>query len=360
MSQTLDRRLLMYLMTAVKYKASDLHLQPDTEPYLRVDNKMVPIGQTVISGKEIGELANSSMPASIWSELQDKFEVDYALTVPDLGRFRINVYTTRGEYGMVARVVHARPQTVKELQLPLILTQLMDFNEGLILVGGSTGSGKSTTLAAMIDHVNSSIAKRVITIEDPIEILHPKKRSIISQREVGMDTNSFDVALRSALRQNPDIIMVGEIRDMATAIAALQAAQTGHLVLATIHASNAEECVTRFINLFPEGQRDNTRGVIASVLKAALIQKLIPNLAGGKSPALEILLNTERVRSYISDGSQSEDLNQIMQEGQVHGMRTLDQDLANLITNKTIDRETGVSAASNRQWIEMKLRQLNI
>lgn len=359
MEPKIDRRLHVYLTTAVRYDASDLHIQPGTAPYVRLGDQLRPVGEDKLNAHQIEEMIFSSISPAQKAELLEKHEIDYALELSDLGRrFRINAYTTQGSYAIVARLVTASPKSTEDLKLPSVLNKLVELNDGLILIAGSTGSGKSTTLAAMIDHINRTRSARIITIEDPIEILHPKKRSIISQREVGTDTDSFDVALRSALRQNPDIIMVGEIRDQATAVAAMQAAQTGHLVLSTIHAASAEECISRIINIFPEGERDNMRTIVATVLQAAMVQKLVPDLHGGKVPALEILLNTERVKSYILDPR--EDLITIMQEGDVHQMRTLDQDIVELIRQKVISRDAGRLAAADRLWLAQTLRRLGL
>jgi len=271
-----------------------------------------------------------------------------AYSVPGLGRFRCSVFQQRGTVGLVLRVIPVKILTIKDLLLPQVLEVIAGERRGLILVTGTTGSGKSTSLAAMIDYINSTRTEHIMTIEDPIEFLHRDKKSLVNQREVEVDTKSFALALRSALRQDPDVILVGEMRDYETIETALTAAETGHLVLSTLHTLDATETVNRIISVFPPHQQKQIRLQLASVLKAVISMRLVPRADGkGRVPALEILLPDDAVRNLIRQGK-VEQIYSIMQTNTGRGMQTMEQSLAELIQRRIVDVEVGLSRSSRR------------
>ncbi|MEO8683128.1 MAG: PilT/PilU family type 4a pilus ATPase, partial [Vicinamibacterales bacterium] len=279
------------LKLAVDAGASDLHLKVGSYPMARIHGHLKPITEELRLDHEVlVEMAASIMSTAQRQKFKDSQEVDLAYSVPGLGRFRCNVFQQRGTIGVVLRVIPVIVKTIDELGLPPILKKISEEERGLVLVTGTTGSGKSTTLAAMIDHINATRSSHVITIEDPIEYLHRDNLSIINQREIGVDTRSFAFALRSALRQDPDVILVGEMRDMETIETALHAAETGHLVFSTLHTLDATETINRIISVFPPHQQKQIRLQLASVLKSAISQRLVPKADGkGRAPAVEVL-----------------------------------------------------------------------
>src|SRR5918994_307110 len=291
------------LKIAVERKASDLHLKVGSHPIIRVDGELTPMPEfKKLMQEDTIAMAFSIMNARQKQRFKEEFELDIAYSVPGLGRFRCNVFQQRGVVGLVLRVIPARIQTVRELMLPPVLERICEERRGLILCTGTTGSGKSTTLAAMIDYINSHRTEHIMTVEDPIEFLHRDKKSIVNQREVEVDTKSFSQALRSALRQDPDVILVGEMRDYETIETALTAAETGHLVLSTLHTMDATETVNRIISVFPPHQQKQIRLQLASVLKSALAQRLIPTQDGrGRVPGVEVLINTPFIKDCIVD-----------------------------------------------------------
>ena len=311
----------------------------------------MPCGNDVISAQELREMITSTMLSEQVHSFDQSKEIDYGLKIPDVGRFRVNAYTAQGDMEAVLRVIQDGVRNVSELRLPPIINKLAGLKDGLILVAGSTGSGKSTTLAAMIDFINTNQRKRIITIENPVEIIHEDKLSVISQREVGGDTDSFGAALRSVLRQNPDIILIGEIRDKETADSALQAAQTGHLVFSTIHAGTAEETVNRFAGLYPAEERPNLKRALAYSLKGVLAQRLIVDIEKRKLPVLEIMTSTNRItQALLSDADDDpsrESLTKVISESDMYGMMTLDQYLVQLVLNKIILPDDAIAESVN-------------
>jgi twitching motility protein PilT len=276
-------------------------------------------------------------------------EVDLAYGVPGLGRFRVNVFQQRGTLGVVFRVIPFKIQTIEQLTLPKVLEKIAAEQRGLVLVTGTTGSGKSTTLAAMIDHINATETCHIMTIEDPIEFLVRDKRSIVNQREVGVDTMSFGQALKSALRQDPDVILVGEMRDLETIETALTAAETGHLVMSTLHTLDATETINRIISAFPPYQQKQVRLQLGSVLKAVISQRLVPRADGkGRVPAIEVLLATGRVRELIEDKDRTKEISEAIAQGHVsYGMQTFDQSLMALLRAQVISYEEALRQATN-------------
>jgi len=285
-------------------------------------------------------------------------EVDLGYGIPKLGRFRVNIYQQRGTISIALRVVPQDIKTFSELNLPPILKEISQESRGFILVTGITGSGKSTTLAAMIDYINSIRASNIITIEDPIEYLHRDKKSIIAQREVDVDTTSFARALRVALRQDPDVILVGEMRDLETTEIALHAAETGHLVLSTLHTLDARETINRILAIFPPHQHNQVRYQLAQVLKAIISQRLVPTVDGkGRVPAVEILLATERIRELITDPARTKEIKTAIEEGQLHyGMQSFDQSLFELYSKGLISYEETMNQATAKADLALRIK----
>src|SRR5512147_473894 len=316
------------LKMASERKASDLHLKVGSHPVLRINGELIPLVET----KRLMQEDTIAMAFSIMSNRQkqkfkDNLEIDIAYSVPGLGRFRCNVFQQRGTIGMVLRVIPMTIKTVEELGLPVVLKRIAEEERGLVLVTGTTGSGKSTTLAALVDHVNNTRCAHVMTVEDPIEFLHRDNRSIINQREVSVDTRSFAHALRSALRQDPDVILVGEMRDFETIDTALLAAETGHLVFSTLHTLDATETINRIIAVFPPHQQKQVRLQLASVLKAVISQRLMPRADGdGRAPAVEVMISTPFIRDCVVDKEKTHLIPSAIASGtSQYGMQTFDQ-----------------------------------
>jgi twitching motility protein PilT len=293
-------------------------------------------------------------PARV-QELEDEGEVDFASAIPGLARFRINAFRQRGSISFVCRRIPYGITTIEELGLPDAVRATAEEPRGIVLVTGTTGSGKSTTLAAMVDHVNTTRPRHIVTIEDPIEFLHSDKRSVINQREVGSDTASFGRALRRVLRQDPDIILIGEMRDEETVRTALSAAETGHLVLSTLHTADASETVNRVIDFFPPHEHRQVRAMLAATLRGVISQRLVPAIGGGRVAALEILRTTGRVRDAITDPNQTGHLAQIIAEGAYYGMQTFDQALFGHFKEGNITRDEALAMASSPQDFKLLL-----
>ncbi len=338
------------LQIALRGAASDIHLKAGLPPMFRVNGSLVPLkdGQR-LPPEEVGRMAFGIMNDFQKEKFKTTNEVDLAYGVPGLGRFRVNVFQQRGTIGAVLRVIPFKILTVRDLLLPPVLEAISLEQRGLILVTGTTGSGKSTTLAAMIDHINATETNHIMTIEDPIEFLIRDKRSIVNQREVGVDTMSFSQALKSALRQDPDVILVGEMRDLETIETAMTAAETGHLVMSTLHTLDATETINRIISVFPPYQQKQVRLQLASVLKAVVSQRLVPRQDGkGRVAAVEILKATARVREMVEDKDRTKELADAIAQGhQTYGMQTFDQSLMGLVKNGLIGYEEARRQATN-------------
>ncbi len=338
------------LQVALRGGASDIHLKAGLPPMFRVDGSLVPLKD----GKRLPPEEVARMAFGIMNEFQkDKFkttnEVDLAYGVPGLGRFRVNVFQQRGTIGAVLRVIPFKVMSIKELLLPVTLEKISMEERGLILVTGTTGSGKSTTLASMIDHINANDTNHIMTIEDPIEFLIRDKRSIVNQREVGVDTMSFSQALKSALRQDPDVILVGEMRDQETIETALTAAETGHLVMSTLHTLDATETINRIISAFPPHQQKQVRLQLGAVLKAVVSQRLVPRADGkGRVAAVEILKVTTRVKEMIEDKDRTKEIPDAISQGHVtYGMQTFDQSLMSLVKNNLVTYQEALRQTTN-------------
>jgi twitching motility protein PilT len=347
------------LKIATDRGASDLHLKVGSHPVIRVSGKLIPLtDQKRMMQEDTIAMAFSIMSARQKQKFKDAFEIDMAYSVPGLGRFRVNVFQQRGTVGLVLRVIPVRILTIKELLLPQVLEQIAAERRGLVLVTGTTGSGKSTSLAAMIDYINSMRTEHIMTIEDPIEFLHRDKKSLVNQREVEVDTKSFSISLRSALRQDPDVILVGEMRDYETIETALTAAETGHLVLSTLHTLDATETVNRIISVFPPHQQKQIRIQLASVLKAVISMRLVPRADGrGRVPAIEVLRTTAYIRDCIENKEKTKLIRDAISQGtSQYGMQTFDQSLYGLYKSGLISLEEALKRATNPNEFKLKIQ----
>ncbi len=338
------------LKIAVDSGASDLHLKVGSYPTMRIRGNLKPIAlEKRLDGTDMAAVADSVLNGELRNKFESDNEVDLAYSVPGLGRFRCNAFRQRGTVGMVFRIIPMRIGTITELALPPVLAAIAAEERGLVLVTGTTGSGKSTTLAAMVDEINSHRTAHIITIEDPIEYLHRDNQSIINQREIGVDTKSFAYALRSALRQDPDVILVGEMRDYETIETALLAAETGHLVFSTLHTLDATETINRIITVFPPHQQKQVRMQLASVLKGVISQRLIPRMdEQGRAPAVEVLISTPFIKDCIVDKEKTHLIrNAIAQGTSQYGMQTFDQSIFQLYQTGYVSYEEALRWASN-------------
>jgi twitching motility protein PilT len=345
------------LRTAIERKASDLHLKVGNYPCLRVDGELRPITESPrVSPEDMLNMAFSMMSNRQKQRFKETADLDLAYGVAGLGRFRVNVFQQRGNVGLVLRVIPTKIRTIEELALPRIVGQICDERRGMVLVTGTTGSGKSTTLAAMVDRVNSVRPDHIITIEDPIEYLHRDKKGFVNQREVEVDTHSFGSALRAALRQDPDVILVGEMRDQETIGTALLAAETGHMVFSTLHTLDATETIQRIIAVFPPPEQKQIRLQMATTLKAVVSQRLVRKADGvGRVPAVEVLIATAFVRDCIVNPDKTKMIRDAIATGtSQYGMQTFDQSLYDLYTQGLVTYEEALHQATNPD--EFKLR----
>jgi twitching motility protein PilT len=345
------------LKVAVENGASDLHIKVGTFPMMRVRGQLTAVNEEKrLDHEDVVAISAAIMSTAQRQKFKESQEVDLAYSVPGLGRFRCNIFQQRGTVGLVLRIIPMRIRTVDELGLPIVLRQIALEERGLVLVTGTTGSGKSTTLAAMIDHINKERSAHVMTVEDPIEFLHRDQKSMINQREVAVDTRSFAQALRSALRQDPDVILVGEMRDFETIETGLLAAETGHLVFSTLHTLDATETINRIIAVFPPHQQKQVRLQLASVLKAVVSQRLMPRADGnGRAPAVEVMISTPFIRDCIVDKDKTHQIHGAIAAGtSQYGMQTFDQSIFGLFSQGLVSYEEALRWASNVD--EFKLR----
>ncbi|MBI1911831.1 MAG: type IV pilus twitching motility protein PilT [Deltaproteobacteria bacterium] len=347
------------LNIAVKGKASDVHLKAGVPPILRVHGQLVPIkNHDRLAPDEVAKVAMRIMNEAQKETFRQHHQLDMAYSVPGLGRFRVNIFQQRGAVGIVLRVIPIKIQTFDELNLPKVLETIANEVRGLVLVTGVTGSGKSTTLAAVMDHINNHRSGHIITAEDPIEFLHRDKRCIINQREIGVDSQNFSEALRGALRQDPDIIMVGEMRDLETIEIALTAAETGHLVLSTLHTIDAMETINRIVSVFPPYQQKQIRIQLAGVIKAIISQRLMPTKDGkARVPAVEVMVTTARIRECIEDKEKTKDISDAITKGfTTYGMQTFDQSILSLLNKGLISYDEALKQASNPADFALKVK----
>jgi len=346
------------LTIAVKAKGSDVHIKAGLRPVVRIDGKLRPIPNAPrVTADAIREVAYSLMNERQKRIFEENYEVDLSYGIPGLSRFRASIYSQRGTMAMVFRIISFNVPTFEALNLPPVLKKLSLEERGLILVTGTTGSGKSTTLAAMVNYINDNRTCNIITVEDPVEYLHKDRKSIISQREVGFDTLTFANALKSALRQDPDVILVGEMRDLETIETALTAAETGHLVMSTLHTLDAAETINRIISVFPPYHQRQVRMQLSGVLKGVISQRLVPKADGtGRAPAVEIMVSTGRIRECIDDKEKTKQIPEAIAQGYTtYGMQTFDQSLMSLYTSKFITYEEALRQSSNPDDFALKV-----
>ncbi len=344
------------LTMMMERKASDLHLSANAAPSLRIDGELVPISAERLGGKQVHELIYAILSDEQITELEETWELDFAYSIKGLSRFRVNVHRQRGSIGAVFRAVPVDPPSLEALGMPRVLKTLSMRPRGLVLVTGPTGSGKSTTLAAMIREINISRRCHIVTVEDPIEFLHRNERSMIIQREVGSDTRGFAAALRHVLRQDPDVILIGEMRDLETISAAVTAAETGHLVLATLHTTSAAQTIDRIVDVFPPFQQEQIRVQLSCVIEGIVCQTLLPLSDGkGRCCAQEILVASSAIRNLIREGK-THQMASVLQSGSADGMQTLDQALKNLVLSAKVSPQAAIAVSSNPNDFQAFLR----
>lgn len=345
------------LAMALKSNTSDIHLKAGLPPVFRIDGNLRPLPKAPrLTAESVRSMCEAIMNDRQRATFEEKNEIDLAYSVPGLGRFRANVFMQRNSVSAVFRAIPFKIATLDDLMMPQVLKKIAEEPRGLVLVTGATGSGKSTTLAAMIDYINSNRTAHVVTVEDPIEYLHRDRKCIINQREVGFDTAGFAPALKSSLRQDPDVILVGEMRDQETTETALSAAETGHLVFSTLHTIDAPETITRIISMFPPHQQRHVRLQLSNVLKGVISQRLIPKIEGtGRVAAVEVMISTGRVRELIDDQEKTVLLRDTIAKGYTtYGMQTFDQALMDLVKRKVISYDEALRQSSNPDDFKLK------
>ncbi|HXV05304.1 MAG TPA: PilT/PilU family type 4a pilus ATPase [Solirubrobacterales bacterium] len=345
------------LRTLIERGGSDLHIKVGVPPTMRLHGELAPIeGYEPLSGEDTERAFHDIAEVRSVTEFEEAGEADFSYSIHGLSRFRVNTFRQRGSISIVCRAIPFEIKSVEELGLPDVVRKLAEEERGIILVTGTTGSGKSTTLAAMIDHINRTRFHHIVTLEDPIEYLHEDKRSIVNQREVGSDTESFARAMRRVLRQDPDVILIGEMRDEETVRTALSAAETGHLVLSTVHTLDATETINRIIDFFPPHLQHQARVMLASTLRGAIAQRLVPDITGnGRVPASEVLVVTGRVQDLIMNPEETGKITEVIAEGEYYGMRTFDQSLLGYVMEGKIAEQVALRAASSPHDFKLML-----
>lgn len=334
-----ELRIELLLEDVIRKRASDLHIQVGLPPMLRIDGSLNPIpGFEALNEEQVEGLVFAILDQDQQQILMKDKEFDFSFAFGDLGRFRVNAFHERGNLAAALRLIPNEIKTITELGMPAIVSKFAEYPRGLVLVTGPTGSGKSTTLAAIIDKINSEKSHHIITIEDPIEFTHKSKKSVIVQREVHYDTYSFSAALRSSLRQDPDVVLIGEMRDLETISAAITIAETGHLVFATLHTNSAAQSIDRMIDVFPPHQQPQVRAQLANILMAICSQRLVPSIGGGRNVAAEILVATPAVRNIIREGK-THQLDAVIQTGADMGMQSMDKTLVSLVQAGSVTYE---------------------
>jgi twitching motility protein PilT len=345
------------LRYAVEMGASDLHLKAGNVPYIRVDGNLRPSTFAALSAIETQTFAAQLMPDHKMREFAASSESDFGYTLPGVGRFRVNVFRQRGNVGLAVRRVRAEVPTFEELLLPPVIRDLAESSRGLIMLTGPTGTGKTTTIASMIGHINRTRAAHIVTVEDPIEVVHEDDLSIIEQREIGLDTLSYANALRHVIRQDPDVVFIGEIRDPDSALSGIQAAETGHMVISTMHTIDATETINRLLDLFPPQQQKEVRSSFAGALRGIVSQRLVPRADGrGRVPAVEVLVANGRVYDRIIDPDATIDIRDIIAEGEYYGMQTFDQALVKMVKDGLVREDDARRASTNPHDFNLAIR----
>jgi twitching motility protein PilT len=353
--------VVSFLRALGEVNGSDLHVKVGSPPRVRIDGRLRKLQAPTLSPADTEHMVAEVLRDDLVAEFASTNEADFAYSVPGLGRFRVNAFRSRGSAGMVFRRVSVGAIALDDLGLPPVLSALAMEPRGLVLVTGPTGSGKTTTLAGMIDHINNNREVHVVTIEDPIEVLHFDKLSMINQREVRLDTADFTTALRAAMRQDPDVILVGEMRDHETVKAALAASETGHFVMSTLHTTDAAETITRVIDFFPPHEQKQVRLSLASALRGIICQRLVPRADGqGRCVAMEICVNTGRIADAITDPEKTSGIEALIKDGAYYGMQTFDQHLVTLIRDGVITLEAAMTASTNPHDLTVELRRLGL
>jgi len=338
---------LEQLLKSIKaYKASDLHLNVGSEPMLRLDGKLTPLNLPKLTNEDVTELCYSILTEKQKAKFEETLELDFSYEIPNVSRFRANYFYEREHLAAVFRIIPERPLSLDELNSPKVFKELIKREKGLILVTGPTGSGKSTTLAAMINEINEHYPKHILTIEDPIEFVHQHKKSLISQREVGRDTRSFLNALKAALREDPDVILIGEMRDKETISAAITAAETGHVVFGTLHTNSAAQTINRIVNVFPAEEQEQIRTQLSMALLAVVAQVLIPKVGGGRVAAQEIMINNPAIANLIRENKIQQIYSQMQLNQGATGMQTMNQVLAELVRKRLITPEEALARST--------------
>jgi twitching motility protein PilT len=345
------------LRTLIERGGSDLHVKVGVPPTARLHGELAPFeGYQPLTPEDTEKAFHDIAEVRSLTEFEECGEADFSYAIKGLSRFRVNAFRQRGSISIVCRAIPFEIRSVEDLGLPPVVTKLAEEQRGIILVTGTTGSGKSTTLAAMIDHINRNRTDHIVTLEDPIEYLHPDKNSIINQREVGSDTESFARAMRRVLRQDPDVILIGEMRDEETVRTALSAAETGHLVLSTVHTLDATETINRIVDFFPPHQQHQARVMLSATLRGAIAQRLVPDVTGdGRVPASEILVVTGRVQDLIMNPEETGKITEVIAEGEYYGMRTFDQSLMHYVMEGKVAESVALEFASNPHDFKLML-----
>jgi twitching motility protein PilT len=353
--------VLPFLQSLVQVSGSDLHCKVGSPPRIRIDGRLRRLQSRSLTPEDTEHMVNQVLREDLREEFTQTHEADFAYSQPGLGRFRVNAFRQRGSAGLVFRRVSVGAIPLDDLGLPPVISALALEPRGLVLVTGPTGSGKTTTLAGMVDHVNSQREVHIVTIEDPIEVLHQDKLAMVNQREVRQDTANFAVALRAAMRQDPDVVLVGEMRDTETVKAALSAAETGHFVMSTLHTTDAQETITRVIDFFPPHEQKQVRLSLAGSLRGIICQRLVPRADGqGRCVVMEVCVNTGRVADAIADVDKTSTLNELIKDGAFYGMQTFDQHLTTLIRDGVVTVDDALAAASNPHDLTVELRRLGL
>ncbi|WP_092862567.1 PilT/PilU family type 4a pilus ATPase [Quadrisphaera sp. DSM 44207] len=350
-----------YLLALVDLHGSDLHCKVGSPPRVRIDGRLRRLDAPELTPEDVEQMAREVLREDLLEEFARTSEADFAYSLPGVGRFRVNAFRQRGSAGLVFRRVAVGAIALAELGLPAVIGSLALEPRGLVLVTGPTGSGKTTTLAGMVDHVNSSREVHIITLEDPIEVLHSDKLAMVNQREVRVDTADFATALRGAMRQDPDVVLVGEMRDAETVRAALSAAETGHFVMSTLHTTDAQETVARIVDFFPPHEQHQVRQALAGALRGIVCQRLVPRADGqGRCVVMEVCVGTGRVADAIADPAKTSSLTDLVADGGFYGMQTFDQHLVALVRDGVVLLEDALAAASTPHDLTVELRRLGI